>query len=248
MQACTSTEGSRTAPQYTGSTRHADRSIRQQACLRREVPADLRRPKRDSQTMAKRSGDSCGTRVMITLARVETTLTCFGGIASPEAKAERTRRPRSLHTQVLREREQTRVKWRRGSHEPGGPSSVTNDLRHRARRGRSIPQSGAGRSSRPHVSEYTLGGPQWTIAGTEQCRANERCRVQTFEAEAQRRDVPGDAQEWSRTRHGGVHDHAEKCNKDPEQSSSGRDSFYTLRARRGETTGLGSPRPRGARE
>ena len=42
--------------------------------------------------------------------------------------------------------------------------------------------------------------------------ADERCRVQTFEAEAQRRGVPGDAQEWPHTRHGGVHDHAEKCN------------------------------------
>ena len=84
----------------------------------------------------------------------------------------------------------------------------------------------------------------WTIAGTEQCRA----RVQTFETEAQRRGVPGDAQEWPHMRHGGVHDHAEKCNDESEQSSSGSGCVYTRIARRGETVGLGSPTLRDARE
>ena len=77
---------------------------------------------------------------------------------------------------------------------------------------------------------------------------DERCRVWTFEAEAQRRGVPDDAQEWPHTRHDRVHDHAEKCNDEPEKSSSGRNSLFTRRARRSETVGLGSPRPREARE
>ena len=59
-------------------------------------------------------------------------------------------------------------------------------------------------------------------------------RRQTFEGEAQRRGVPDDAQEWSRTRHGGVYDHAEERNDDPEQPSSGR-HFHTRKAWRGET-------------
>ena len=64
---------------------------------------------------------------------------------------------------------------------------------------------------------------------------DERCRVQNFQAEAQRRGVPGDAQEWPLTRHGGVHDHAEKCNDEREQPSSGSNSLNMRRARRGET-------------
>ena len=39
-------------------------------------------------------------------------------------------------------------------------------------------------------------------------KPDERRSVQTFEAQAQRRGVPGDAREWQHTRHGGVHDHA----------------------------------------
>ena len=40
-------------------------------------------------------------------------------------------------------------------------------------------------------------------------KPDERRSVQTFEAQAQRRGVPGDAREWQHTRQGGVHDHAE---------------------------------------
>ena len=115
---------------------------------------------------------------------------------------------------------------------------MTNDLRHSARRGRSIPQSArerredhSGRSREPSSAE-----------------PDESWRVQTFEAKSQRRGVPGDAQERSHTRHGGVHDPAEKCNDEPEQPSSGRNSLHTRRARRGETMGLGTPRPRVACE
>ena len=40
-------------------------------------------------------------------------------------------------------------------------------------------------------------------------KPDERRSVRTFDAQAQRRGVPGDAREWQHTRQGGVHDHAE---------------------------------------
>ena len=148
---------------------------------------------------------------------------------SPEAEAERTRRPRSPHTQALRESRLAQS----GDVEsdPGGEGAFLRvALGSPADRtsARQRWEDHSGRSREPSSAE-----------------PDERCRVQTFEAGAQRRGVPG-AQEWQNTRHGGVHDHAEKCNDEPEQPSSGRNSLYTRRARRG---GLGlPPRPRVACE
>ena len=113
------------------------------------------------------------------------------------------------------------------------------------RRERRIPQSVVGQSA-----DHTSARERWEdySGRSREPSSAARRKVQTFEAEAQRRGVPGNAQEWQHTRHGGVHDHAEKCNDEPEQPSSGRNSLYTRRAQRGETVGLGSPRPRVARE
>ena len=57
-------------------------------------------------------------------------------------------------------------------------------------------------------------GPLWTIAGNqaEQSLTRgpvRRLRYRPSRLRLQRRGVPGDAQEWPQTRHGGVHDHAE---------------------------------------
>ena len=175
-----------------------------------------------------------------------TTLTCIGGVA-----AERPKR----NENVDHDRPTLRYSERAGScrvatweSKPEGPSSVTNDLLHRARRGRAFLRVALG-----SPADHTSARDRWEDRSgrsrePSSAEPDERCRVQTFEAEAQRRDVPRDAQEWPHTRHHGVHDHAEKCNDEPEQPSSGRNSLYTRRARRGETVELGSPRPRVACE
>ena len=112
---------------------------------------------------------------------------------------------------------------------------MTNDLQHRAQEGEKHSSDwcwAVHQTSRQRVRAGRTSGRSREPSSAE---PDERCRVQTFEAEAQRRGVPGNAQEWSRTRHGGVHDHTEKWNDEPEQPSYGRNSLYTRRARRGET-------------
>ena len=57
-------------------------------------------------------------------------------------------------------------------------------------------------------------GPLWTIAGNQAEQsltrgAVRRLRDRPSRQRLQRRGVPGDAQEWPQTRHGGVHHHAE---------------------------------------
>ena len=61
-------------------------------------------------------------------------------------------------------------------------------------------------SSADHTSASTTVHDRGRLSRT---KPDERRSVQTFEAQAQRQGVPGDAREWQHTRHGGVHDHAE---------------------------------------
>ena len=61
-------------------------------------------------------------------------------------------------------------------------------------------------SSADHTSASTTVHDRGRPSGA---KPDERRSVQTFEAQAQRQGVPGDAREWQHTRHGGVHDHAE---------------------------------------
>ena len=107
------------------------------ACLRREVPTD-----REARSQAQRRQQR--EREMITLARVEMTLTELPRELA--TKAERTQNHDRPHPGAQRER--TRAVWRRGKVEPERPSAGTNDLHGQRLEGE---VSGAGQSSRPHV-------------------------------------------------------------------------------------------------
>ena len=126
--------------------------------------------------------------------------------------------------------------------EPEGSSSVTNDFRHRTRG--EIPQS-ADHTSARESCEHQSGLSREAVSKGSECRSP-RQRVSDEVASRRRTRVATHAAWWPHMRHGGVHDHAEKCNDDPEKSCSRSNNFVTRRSRMGETVGLGSPRPREA--
>ena len=121
VQSCTSTE-KRVERLYQQEQAPPDKQTGQsiRACLRREVPTDheahsqsfngsapwkLKRKKKKPYHGKRRSGDSYGNECR-THSRVDTTLTELRRDRDPEAEAGRTRRPRSPHTQALREHAQ----------------------------------------------------------------------------------------------------------------------------------------------
>ena len=117
----------------------------------------------------------------------------FGGSAPrrpKRGKPDHGNEPRSPHTQMLRADSCRAATW--------------DDLRHKA-----------GREE----------GPLWTIAGNQAEQgltkgAVRRLRYRLSRHRLQQRGVPGDAQAWPQTRHGGAHDQPED------------NAFYTRSARR----------------
>ena len=147
-------ERSRTAPQQRQAPRDMQTGQSIRACLRREVPADHEARSqasagpllgsRSRTSKAKPRQDAAGTAAGRGVVR--THKHSFGGSRpwKPKRNADHDRSTLRCSERESRLVRSGDVEWRRG---------VANDLRHNARRGRSVPQSGAGHSSRPHTSE-----------------------------------------------------------------------------------------------
>ena len=176
------------------------------------------------------------------------TLTCFGGAA-----AQRPKRNEYLDhdrpTLRCSEREQARAEWRRGSQEPEGPSSVTNDLRHRAQEGQehssewrwAVQQTTRQRVSagRTTVDDRGNRAVQSPTKGAECRPSRQRLSDEAFPATHKSGHTRGTA-EFTTMPRSATTNQRNRC--------SGRNSLFTRRARRSETVELGSPRPREARK
>ena len=187
--------------------------------------------------MARRSRDSCRNECRAH-SRVATTLTCFGGAAAQRPK-RKEHVDHDRHTLRCSERAEScrMATWESRA----GRTELKNQRPPRTTPGRgsewswSVQQTTRQRVSagRTTVDDRGNRAVQNPTKGAEYRPSRQRLSDETFPATHK--------SGHTHTRHGGVHDHAEKCNDEPEQASSGGNSLYTRRARRGETVGWGLP-------
>ena len=167
---------------------------------------------------------------MITLVRVEMTLTELRRELAPEAEAERTRTtithtPAISESGLVRSGDVGRLSRKDRAQEP--TTSTDNAWREK-------------RVVLVSPANHTSACERWedhSARSREAEQSSARRDCGPSRQKLQRRDFPNNIQEWSHTRHGGTHDHAEK-NAEPEQPSSG-DAPSTGAVRGGWDSGAG---------